>query len=132
SISPDGRAVAATRSGDIWVSDLNRGVTSRFTFDPAEEAFPIWSPDGTRIAFVSSRGGRKALLYQKAANAAGNEELLLDAPQLRTLESWSPDGRFITYTAYDDKGKSTVWLLPLAGDRKPFMIQSAFNLREPR
>jgi Tol biopolymer transport system component len=130
SISPDGRSVAASREGDIWVFDQRRGTSSRFTFDPSADTFPIWSPDASRIVFLSNRNGRTAV-YQKAANAATNEELILEASQLATLDSWTADGRFLAYTSRDNKRKSTVWVLPLSGERKPLMIQSGFNLREP-
>jgi Tol biopolymer transport system component len=130
SVAPDGRMIASSRSGDIWVSELSRGVTSRFTFDPGEETFPIWSPDGLQIAFLSNQKGRRGL-YRKASHSAGDAELLLENPLLRSVNAWSPDGRFIAYTAVDAKRMSTIWLLPVDGDRKPFMIPSNFNLREP-
>jgi Tol biopolymer transport system component len=130
-LSPDGRKIAASRLGDIWVSELERNVTSRFTFDTAEETFPIWSPDGTRILFLSHRAGQSGI-FQKAINAATNEELLLTVPDLEALESSSPDGRFIAYTSRNGEGKSTIGILPLESERKPFTIPSSFNLRDPR
>jgi dipeptidyl aminopeptidase/acylaminoacyl peptidase len=130
-ISPSGEAVATSKSGDIWVGDLRRGVVSRFTFDPGEDTSPLWSPDGSRIVFLSSRNGQKGL-YQKPANGAESETLLFAAPLWKTIESWSPDGRHIVYTARDEKGKSTVGILPMEGDRKPIQLQSAFNLRQAR
>src|SRR5262249_14364607 len=56
-LAPDGNKAAVshteTQSGnaDIWLIDLQRGVPTRFTFDPAPDFFPIWSPDGTQIVF---------------------------------------------------------------------------------
>jgi dipeptidyl aminopeptidase/acylaminoacyl peptidase len=131
SISPSGREVATSQSGDIWVGDLSRGVVSRFTFDPGEDTFPIWSPDGSRIVFLSNRNGQKGI-YQKPANVAGTETLFFAAPRLEAIESWSPDGRLIVYTSRDDKGKSTVSILPVEGDRKPIVLPSMFNLRQAR
>ena len=52
-LSPDGTRVAVeavdpqSRTQDIWLIELARGVTSRFTFDPANDIYPTWSPDGT-------------------------------------------------------------------------------------
>jgi Tol biopolymer transport system component len=130
SVSPDGSRIAIAQSGDIWVVELARNVSSRFTFDPAEETFPVWAPDSSRIAFLSNRGNRKTI-YQKPTNSAISEEMLLENPLIHSVESWSADGQFLAYTARSDKQRSNVWILPLMGDRKPFMVPSAFNHREP-
>ena len=65
-LSLDGQRVAAHRhdgnGGDIWVTDLARGTTSRFTFDASQEnSSPIWSPDGTRIVYGSFRNGKSGV-----------------------------------------------------------------------
>ncbi len=58
-LSPDGRRVAVDRTVqgnmDVWLIDAARGVPSRFTFDAARDFMSSWSPDGSRIAFASSR-----------------------------------------------------------------------------
>ncbi|MGH7535020.1 MAG: TolB family protein, partial [Gemmatimonadales bacterium] len=57
-LSRDGRRVAINigkDAGDLWLHDLGRDVRTRFTFDPADDTAPVFSPDGTRVAFVSAR-----------------------------------------------------------------------------
>lgn len=61
---------------DIWIYDVNKNSKSRLTFDAADDFNPIWSPDGLRITWTSARSERFDL-YQKLANGAGAEELLL-------------------------------------------------------
>ena len=60
-LSPDGAHVALQRTVqgniDVWLMDLVRGGMTRFTFDPASDGAPLWSPDGMRIAFFSGRRG---------------------------------------------------------------------------
>jgi len=81
SLAPDGKRVALAQStpysGDIWLHELARNSRTRFTFQAAADAYPVWSPDGSRIAFVSSRTGALEL-YQKAATGVSEEELLLE------------------------------------------------------
>ena len=82
-LSPDGqrlaiaRAIADTTVEDIWIIDIARNVTTRMTLDPADDACPVWSPDGTRLVFNSSRKGAAADLYVMRADQPGSEELLV-------------------------------------------------------
>ena len=93
-LSPDGRQVAVLRNAqgnsDIWLIDAAR--TTRFTFDPAADRYPVWSPDGSWIVFSRVRAGIYDL-YQKPANGAGAEALLLASPETKAATSWSADGR---------------------------------------
>jgi dipeptidyl aminopeptidase/acylaminoacyl peptidase len=95
--------------------------TSRFTFDPADDRYTIWSPDGARVVFASNRKGAYDL-YQKPANGSGTDELLLQSADFKRPNSWSPDGRFILYWSGQNNGDLMV--LPLTGDRKPFSFLS--------
>ena len=123
-LSPDERRVAvtletgATNNVDIWLIDITRNTRSRLTVHPGQERSPVWSPDGGRIAFQSSRSGQPIALRQMLSTETGTDELILEGPGSFTLtpSGWSSDARFIAYTT---RG-SNVWILPLFGDRKPF------------
>jgi Tol biopolymer transport system component len=126
SLSPDGKRAAvdqAADSGDmdIWVLDLERLVPSRFTFTPTVEFYPVWSPDGGRIAFSSIRG-QPPNLYQKVTSGAASEELLLPSAIPNIPMSWSADGKFLIYGSLDPKSKWDIWALRVSGDRKPFPL----------
>jgi len=129
SLSPDGKRVAFDRADaanpatrNLWLYEFARGVTTRFTFDSGADFYPVWSPDGSRIAFTSNGGG-PFVLYQKLSDLAGEAELLYKSvPEVRvpTPSSWSPDGRFLLY--FDAIPPDRLWLLPVTGgdgDRKP-------------
>jgi Tol biopolymer transport system component len=122
-LSPDGKRVALTRgslgSGDIWMQEGTR--TSRFTFDPADDRTSIWSPDGSSIVFASNRQGAYDL-YRKPANGSGTEDVLLQSPDGKIPNSWSPDGRFLLYWSSLNNGDLMV--LPLIEKRKPFSFLS--------
>ena len=132
-LSPDASRLAVTRmdlssvSSSIWLGELARNMLTRFTSPRMGDADPVWSPDAAHVAYASIRSGRTGL-YQKAANGAGDEQLLLEPSGSRNLDDWSRDGRFLLYSQVDPKTRSDLWLMPLAGDRKPTVyVNSEFN-----
>lgn len=123
-LSPDDSKLAIcirdpqTNTRDIWIFDLRRGTRTRVTFDPADDLDPVWSPDGTRIAFTSNRAGQRDI-YEKLADGAGPDELLLGGKGgEKNAEDWSRDGKYLMYN-YQPPGNTHLYAMPLAGDRKP-------------
>jgi eukaryotic-like serine/threonine-protein kinase len=103
---------------DVWLVDLMRGGSTRFTFDAATDGFPLWSPDGTRIAFASNRNGVMDL-YLKPSSGAGSEELVRESPSNKLPLSWSSDGRFLLVVEAGPTKTADLWTQPLTGDGKP-------------
>jgi serine/threonine protein kinase len=135
-LSPDDKRVVATRvdnqtsATDLWVIDGNR--ETRFTFDPANEQSPVWAPDGSQIVFNSSRSGIFDI-YSKSSTGAGNEELLWKSDNSKGPQDWSPDGRFILYGEAAPKTNLDMWILPMFGERKPFVfLQTPFGEHQGR
>jgi Tol biopolymer transport system component len=137
SLSPDGTRAAILRGpaggSDIWLHDFTRGVSTRFTFDQkagetAAGKGPVWSPDGTRIAFSSTRGGVIDLL-EKPSSGAGNEAPLVPPDFNKSPDDWSHDGRFLLYSENNTKTSWDLMVLPLEGnDRKPVpVVNTTFN-----
>ena len=132
-LSPDEKrlAVANTESlgtaYDIWLFELSRGDSTKFTFHPMTDWMPVWSPDGSRIAFASDREGITNI-YQKLSSGASDEELLLKSKELKYLGDWSRDGRFLAYESFGVRSLRDLWVLPLEGDRKPVpFLQTDFS-----
>ncbi|MBI3363323.1 MAG: protein kinase [Ignavibacteriae bacterium] len=132
-LSPDEQRIAfdlydpQSRNRDIWLYEFSRGLKTRFTFDPSVDEIPVWSSDGSRILFHSDRRGHYDL-YQKTTSGAGAEEVLLESPIAKFPQDCSSDGRFLVYDINDPKTKADLWILPLTGERKPFVfLQTEFD-----
>jgi Tol biopolymer transport system component len=123
SLSPDGSTVAVERvvgasTTEIWLQDLARGAASRFTFGPPGDS-PLWSPDGTSIAFSSNATG-PTVPYRKASNGAGQEEAMDKDRRNHRVDDWSRDGRYLIEQVRDPITNSDIWVFPTSGDQKPF------------
>jgi dipeptidyl aminopeptidase/acylaminoacyl peptidase len=61
-------------------------------------------------------------LYEKASDGTGDEQLLLASEEPKAASDWSADGRFLAYITFSLRTQADLWVLPLAGERKPFGI----------
>jgi len=129
--SPDRTRLAVIKNdlesetGDLWVLDVATGKSTRITSNQTRQErvqTPVWSPDGSQVAYVALRSGYFGL-YRKASNGEGTEELLYQHPGRPILTDWSLDGRFLSFSTSDLSG-GTLYVLPLAGDgeRKPIQV----------
>ena len=129
--APDGQRVVADRSTSgrrsLWVMDLTRGTSSKFTFDSGDDVLPVWSPDGNRIAFASTRLGDYHV-FQKLSNGGGEDELVFKSDQGAEVPlSWSSDGHFLILGVEPADSEANL-VLPLDKDvhatGKPFLFAS--------
>jgi hypothetical protein len=112
-VSPDGSQVAATVSDpdtDIWVFDLSRRTSTRLTRD-GKSLWPIWTPDGQRIVYSSTRGG-PAVIRSKPANGSGDDELLVENGFINRPGSWSATAGLVMMQVRDNEQE--VWIRPPA------------------
>jgi len=113
-------------SGDLWVHDMDRGTLTRFTFDPEYDGYPVWTPDGGRIAFYSPRGGNRDL-YIKAASGAGADKSLFQSTNFKIPTDWSRDGRNLVFSENDPKTKHDLWTLDMEKRKATPFLPTEFN-----
>jgi serine/threonine-protein kinase len=99
-MSPDGGRLALATPTDVWTYDVVRATRSRLTTDPAPDRSPLWTPDGQRVIFTSTRAGYPELLWRSADGAGGDQRLLARAKDLIDLraDGWSADGKQLLFT----------------------------------
>jgi eukaryotic-like serine/threonine-protein kinase len=136
SLSPDDTRViisrANSRYSDLWMQDLQRGAASRFTFHASSRnSRPLWSLDGMRVVFSSTRTGRTDLYQKPAGGAAQEQALLTTADSAKYAMDWSRDGKVLLYQEAG-RQKTTVLALPLGGGKPIPVLQSDFNEGNPQ
>jgi tRNA A-37 threonylcarbamoyl transferase component Bud32 len=129
-LSPDGTRVALAivdREHDIWIWDLARQTLTSLTFGPADEAFPVWTPDGRRLIFSSTRGGA-GNIYWQPADGTGAVERLTTSPNQQYPSSISPDGNNLVFQENFPKTAADLMLLSMAPPARsePF-LQTTFS-----
>jgi dipeptidyl aminopeptidase/acylaminoacyl peptidase len=147
-LSPDGARLAFVvseapkgerRAQHIWIFDKKTDAVRQFTYSGKSETNPRWSPDGSRLAFLSNRGGDEQQIYLMNSNGGEAAARTKGKSNVKSFE-WSKDGKYIAYIApnakteedekkekdkndariadKDDK-RPRVWLLPIeSGDPK--------------
>jgi Tol biopolymer transport system component len=136
-VSPDGKRVAVdvgdqrTGTSDIWVFELERGVSTRLHSDVLDEARPLWSPDGTRIYFRSDQKGPPDI-HEMTVGSPGSERPVLELDGVQQPEDVAKDGRTMAFLQ-DAPFGADVWIVTLQGDRRarPW-LKTRFDERNPR
>jgi tRNA A-37 threonylcarbamoyl transferase component Bud32 len=132
--SPDGRYLALMRTAaliDIVVYDFSRSSLTRLTTD-ASSQFPVWSPDGNRIAYRSTRSGSRNLFW-RPLDGLSNEERLTTDPGVPTPWSIAPDGAALLFEQESAETGLDISALPLHGTREPrALIRETKNQLRPR
>jgi serine/threonine-protein kinase len=116
-VSPDGQRVAVAIAGEeqhIWVYDTTRNSHTRLTLEGNNNSAPIWSrPDGTRIAFTSSRAGPLNMFWQPA-DGSGHAEQLHTSDFTNSPSSFSPDGQLLAFVESAQETGRDIWVMRLS------------------
>jgi eukaryotic-like serine/threonine-protein kinase len=112
-LSPDGRRVAVgitEQESQLWLYDLSRETLTRWTFEGNVNGYPVWTPDGKRIAFISNKEGPTNIFWQ-LADGSGGLERLTTSDYTQTANSWSPDGQLLAFQEFNPTTQRDIWVL---------------------
>ena len=121
-ISPNGKEIAFTARGEVFVTSVDGSLTKRITNTPEQESFVTFSPDGKSVVYASERDGRWSIF--KTTKIRENEEpfffastLLKEEPLVQNkldnyLPNFSPDGKKLAFI----EGRRTLKVLDLASN----------------
>ena len=129
-LTGDGKHVvydeADPRTGniDLWSFDLARGVSTRLTYDPAVDFYPVCSKNSDEIAFASLRSGPPAL-FRLRISSPGTEAPLRTGATAQIPSDWSADGRWILYSVFSPKTSWDVWALPMVPGQEPVPLMAS-------
>ena len=109
SLSPDHKEIAFVSGGDIWTVPFAGGDARLLVSHPATEGRPLWSPDGTKLAFTSNRTGNGDIYVLTLATGDVKRVTYDDVSDV--LDNWSRDGKWLYFssTSRDISGMSDVW-----------------------
>ncbi len=136
SLSPDGRHLAFTQmdaSGsatDIWVRDLERNVSSRFTIDPANDIWPVWGADSRTLYWASNRKTTFAI-YKRSLDGVGGDSLVYQPPSNVGPTDASRDGKWLACQQQGATGVFDDLALPLQGGQPVPIVANKFNNSRP-
>jgi eukaryotic-like serine/threonine-protein kinase len=118
-------AADATHSA-LWLVNLERSTVMRWASGGLR---PVPKPDGTQIAFTSSRlSGIANIFVRKTVGSGEEDQLLVSDQENKMICDWSPDGRYLVYASLNPRTQEDLWLLPRFGDAKPIpYLRTPFN-----
>ncbi|GAB2544624.1 DPP IV N-terminal domain-containing protein [Spirosoma aerophilum] len=110
-VSPNGKQIAFAALGDVWILTKGTKTPERITQGSTMELEPSWSPDGTKLAYVSDRNGNMDVWIRDLKT--GQDRNLVDMPDDLHYPSWSPDGTRLAFYQSDPRnawGRSTLYV----------------------
>lgn len=132
-VSPDGARLALATTTDVWIYDAVRATRSRLTTNPAQNRSPLWTPDGQRIIFTSTRAGHAELFWRPADGTGRDERLFARSTEsLDVLASaWSADGKQLLFSEVSPSGQSAISQLAIERPSEAAVLNKEFSASFP-
>jgi len=121
-LAPDGRRAVVAAAGDLWIQDIARATFTRLTSEQTVgNAFPVWTPDGTRVLFRTSTG-----MYWIAGDGSGHPEAIAGSLSGDFPCSVSRDGDTLAFMRQNAQTSRDIYVLSLRGEPRPRPVVSTF------
>jgi serine/threonine-protein kinase len=125
-VSPDGKRIGFHDMNpvnmDVWIYDFEQAALIRMTFDPRQDGYPVWSPDGKHIAFWSRQGGEAPNLYVRSADLTGADRRLTTSPNSQLPFSWAAGGTLLVFQENSRESGTNIGLVAMDGTKTPTML----------
>jgi serine/threonine-protein kinase len=120
-LSPDNQRLAFSKFENgitnLWIYEFGNERTTQLTFEGSND-WPLWSPDGRWLAFVSYRMGPFSV-FRIPVDRSSPEEMLLKGPYDQTATCWSPDGKLLLFDMTHPENGRDIWYFPLEDRKNP-------------
>ncbi len=117
-VSPDGRQLAFSLLGDLYLLPITGGAAKRVSSGPAWDIQPRFSPDGRELAFTSDRDGGNNL-WRMGVDGKNPRQVTKERFRLLNNPAWTPDGEYLVgrkhFTGQRSLGAGELWMYHVAG-----------------
>ena len=130
-ISPDGSRAVAARIGldgvhaNLWIAD-QAGHVTQLTDTPAHEGSPVWSPDGSHIAYFSNQEVTYDI-YSSPVDGSGKPQLVFRNTLPKNPTDWSRDGKYILFDMLGEGTGLDAWAVSLADHRAAPLVDTVYS-----
>ncbi|HWD39418.1 MAG TPA: S41 family peptidase [Fimbriimonas sp.] len=128
-LSPDGKRIAFSYQGDIWVAPSSGGRAEPVTTNVEMDDNPVWSPDGQYLAFASTRTGNWDIFIVPADG--GSTQQLTYNSGADVPSDWSPDGKYVVERASRDSAYNGLYAIDVRTGRTHKLLQDMMSVGSP-